>query len=311
MNKPISGAVPFGYNYDKLSRTIHTDEVERKIVRMIFELYLDGKGVNLIANDLNKAELFGRRTHRWASATISNILSSDRLRFYRGYDQNGIRGNWESLLTEDEYRFISDKREKNKSKKPSLKKEEKEKYLLTSIGVMFCGYCGGRIKSSVSSPGGVKKYYYYCSIRQSSGVFSCSKAKLVPMNTIDELVISKLNELTKFHSLDFIAQNIKRLKNNILNDIIAQTNLIAKLIKNELHEDPLKTMQIYSNKINMINKSWEDFNAIKFPTPKGELTNQEFILNNIEKIILNNDAISIYFYFPVNSSLNNFIELKF
>ncbi|MDP3445423.1 MAG: recombinase family protein, partial [Ignavibacteria bacterium] len=135
MNKPISGAVPFGYNYDKLGRTINTDEVERKIVRMIFELYLDGKGVNLIANELNKAELFGRRTHRWASATISNILSSDRLRFYRGYDQNGIRGNWESLLTEDEYRFISDKREKNKSKKPSLKKEEKEKYLLTSIGV--------------------------------------------------------------------------------------------------------------------------------------------------------------------------------
>ncbi|MDQ7818419.1 MAG: recombinase family protein [Melioribacteraceae bacterium] len=297
------GGIPFGYYYDSKTKSLLVDPEESKILTNIFELILKGQGVNLIANYLNERKFFVRRTKRWTSTTISNMLSSNRLRFYRGFDDNGLLGSWSPLLNEEDYRSILTLREKKKIKKDPTKKSAKEKYLLSGISLLYCGYCGGRIKSSVTGSGASKKYYYYCSVRQTSGPALCRDAKLIPMKIVDDIVLSELKLILSPQSLNRIENNIILYKKDLLHQIKELTNLYTKELNETLLTNPSEAYPNYKLGVKKIQELWEDYLNISSPVNSTGLKEQELILKNVDKIILFNSKLHIKCKYPFEKEI--------
>lgn len=77
--KYIGSSTPFGYDKEKLKNTkgykLVINEEEAKIVKLIFNMYIDGTGTQMIANHLNKIGAKARKNDIWTSAMVRNILN--------------------------------------------------------------------------------------------------------------------------------------------------------------------------------------------------------------------------------------------
>lgn len=295
------GGIPFGYYYDSKTKMLLVDPKESEILKIIFDLVLKGQGVNLIANFLNERKFFVRRTQRWTSTTISNMLSVNRLRFYRGFDDNGLLGSWSPLLNEEDYRSILTLREKKKIKKEPLSKLTKEKYLLSGIDLLFCGYCGGRIKSSVTGKGRSKKYYYYCSIRQTSGPSLCSEAKLIPMKIVDEIILGELKQVLSQENLVKIENNIILHKSELLSKMKELAGIYTEQLNESLLTNPSEAYLKYKLGLENMEEIWKEYSEISYPIISAELKEQELIKMNINRILLFNGKILLKFKYPINN----------
>lgn len=77
--KYIGSSTPFGYDKEKLKNTkgykLVINEEEAKIVKIIFNMYIDGDGAQKIANHLNRIGAKPRKNDVWTSAMVRNILT--------------------------------------------------------------------------------------------------------------------------------------------------------------------------------------------------------------------------------------------
>ncbi len=310
MQTKYSGGVPYGYEYEPVTRTLKIEVNESRILKEIFRLALEGNGPNLIANELNSKSDYGRHNKKWAANTIANLLSPSRLIFYRGFDSNGLLGDWEGIISENHYREILEKRIANKSVNTPLKPSQKEKYLLSGIGKLFCHYCHGPVKASVTGKSPVKMYYYYCTTRQSSGASTCMSAKLIPMGKVDNLVLLDLKSRLTGNSLGsiyfFIEKYIREEIDNIL-DISYSAN---KNLDNNFKYDLNSSLDEYSNRLKEIQEHRDNIKRIYYPKAIENETDQELIINNIDRIILSNNELIINYKYPIANNLSFSFEIK-
>ena len=69
----------YGYEIDKEKKTLKIIEEEAKVVRKIFELYIDGYGTKGIADCLEAEKIKTRKGHtEWSTATITRILKNEK-----------------------------------------------------------------------------------------------------------------------------------------------------------------------------------------------------------------------------------------
>ena len=74
--KIYAPAETFGYKYDSAIRNYIIDEEEAEIVKMIFDMYIQGGGRNLIANFLNKNEHTAKFKKKWHGSAILRIVDN-------------------------------------------------------------------------------------------------------------------------------------------------------------------------------------------------------------------------------------------
>ncbi len=307
------GGVPFGYYFNSSSKTIEMNPKELWIIQKIFELALDGKGPLLIANELNSRMLFGRSKKPWSANTLYKILQPSRLRFYRGFDENGLKGNWTPLLTEEEYTKIIDIRSKYKIKadKEIIHRKEKEIFLLTNIGVFYCGYCKGKIKSSVTGKGENKKRYYYCGTRQTHGSSSCIHSKLIKMDIIDRILLEDLDNRLSTKQIELIhsyRDKVYCLMQDEINKIQSKVHVQNKFL---LPEERLESVKRITADIEKVNSILAEMNNMKSPDASKELSRHERIKNNIERVFLYNYNLEIIYHYPINEKLEHLVNIHF
>lgn len=76
-----ASSVPFGYDYDSKTKKLKIDPYKSEIIRMIFDLYNKGMGMNAIAHYLNGENEEGKqypspKSKRWSEYTIGFILKN-------------------------------------------------------------------------------------------------------------------------------------------------------------------------------------------------------------------------------------------
>lgn len=71
---------PFGYTWR--DGALAVNPAEARTVGLIFEMYLEGKGIARICNDLNEHGIHTKTGKRWASQTVANVLRNP---LYAGY----------------------------------------------------------------------------------------------------------------------------------------------------------------------------------------------------------------------------------
>ena len=98
-----TGRGPFGYDYDKVSKTRSINEAEASIVRLMFEWALGGVSCNGIARRLRKMGVRTKGGSEWDSRTVYNVLRNEAYTGtqwwgrYRhelvkgGTDENGVK----------------------------------------------------------------------------------------------------------------------------------------------------------------------------------------------------------------------------
>jgi DNA invertase Pin-like site-specific DNA recombinase len=90
--------IPYGYDYTDGKLTINSNEAEN--VKNIFEMYLKGMSMKIIAEELNSKDIPTKLNKTWGAQTISLILKNP---LYCGYL------HWEDYLNPGDHDLIIDK----------------------------------------------------------------------------------------------------------------------------------------------------------------------------------------------------------
>ena len=68
----------YGYNYDKTTKTVTINNDEANVVKMIFNMYINGDGTKTIANYLNNNKVKTVSGKEWRYEVVSKILKNEK-----------------------------------------------------------------------------------------------------------------------------------------------------------------------------------------------------------------------------------------
>ncbi|MGM7722164.1 recombinase family protein [Metabacillus sp. Hm71] len=160
---------PFGYEIDKENDTLLINKDEAEIVRKIYDLYLSGKGMLKIANELNVMNIKTKTGRVWTREKISYVLRNP---VYKGTMRYNYRVNTEQYFEiENAVPAIIDKDIFNKVQKIINDRSVVHPRSATSkfifSGVAKCSRCGAPMCGKYGGmTRGNKKYVslsYVCS----------------------------------------------------------------------------------------------------------------------------------------------------
>ena len=131
----LGGCRQFGYQRDGA-----VEEDEAAVVREVASRLLAGESLRSVAIDLNKRGIPTTTGRQWRSETLSQMLRSPRLVGLRVYKDKTFPGSWEPVLDQGTWTDLQTRLSRHAAAKRTV-----EAHLLT--GLLFCGKCGGRLKT--------------------------------------------------------------------------------------------------------------------------------------------------------------------
>ncbi|WP_440897433.1 recombinase family protein [Amphibacillus sp. Q70] len=289
-----NGGVVFGY--DNIDKALVVNQREAKIVKLIFQLYADGKGLKAIANHLNKAGFRTKRNHHFSIHGVAQILDNviyngkiswmkvedwDKKR-RKGKNSNPIiaQGKHEPIISDQVWNIVQSRR-----KSKSFKQRQSNKpFLLNSL--LRCPTCSRGMVPSITTykrkdGSKVKHRYYVCGAFQNKGSVAC-RSNAIKAYDAEDIVIEKINS--------FVSDK-ERLYNSIQNINSQSIDSLSKF-KNELVDIQKDLFEIES----LQNKYLEAFEQNTLPTSilqerLIEVTNKKKTLES-RKSELNKDLSS-------------------
>ena len=163
----------YGYTCDMKKNELILNEEEAKTVRLIYKLFLDGYGCNMIAKTLSELNICSPRgKEKWGTTTINNILKNEK---YIGDVEMGktftvdpithkrkvntgeedkfyLKGHHEPIISEEDFNMVQEIFKSKQQKRKEGKSIIQRKSPFTEL--LRCGYCGSLIikKSSYKRP---------------------------------------------------------------------------------------------------------------------------------------------------------------
>ncbi|MBB6218100.1 site-specific DNA recombinase [Anaerosolibacter carboniphilus] len=189
------GNIPIGYDF--IDDQLIINEYDAMQVKEIFRLYSEGLGFNKIAVTLNKKGYKTTNNTKWSSSQVSRTLRNSTYVGLIEYNGEFYPGSHEPIIDKALFDKVADILSNNKNNKSNSK--SKVNYLLK--GMLWCGYCGTRIKGNWSSKGaGGPKYYHYVCYSKLKRPLHMVKDPNCPskswkMETLDGEVVEQLMQL--------------------------------------------------------------------------------------------------------------------
>lgn len=179
------GRIPYGYNYDKPTKTISINEKEAEIIKQIYSYYEGCHSLIQCVKHFNESGVLPRSGTPWNPTTLSHILRNP---FYTGiyiynrynmsksnrHNSTNEKDESEWIVTRDHHPAIIDEErwiavgEILKSKRRS-NKEGPRCYTRVNThifaGLLVCGSCGSQMIASIDRPrdDGYRPSIYLCS----------------------------------------------------------------------------------------------------------------------------------------------------
>lgn len=258
------GNQPYGYIYDIKLQSLIIDEYEAMIIKEIFDLYLNGNGMNSIARSLTEKGYKTRVDTNWNMRQVRRILTNETLIGLIKHNDELYEGLHEAIIDPDVFKEVQD------VMKSRSKKGGSTKYLLG--GMMFCGHCGGRIKATWSRSGkNAKKYYHYMCysvagapehmVKDKYCVGRCWEMNKLDKIIVDELVKRSLNSAELRKAYEYEHSNLNVIDINKSGDILEKKikevdNKINKLM--DLYEDDKIPIKVVSERIEKLHDERKD-----------------------------------------------------
>ena len=270
---------PFGYYLDNKKLYIKEDEAE--LIRMMYDLYIDGKTLNEIALQINSKNIVTKTGVKWSTEVIRNMIINPVYKGkpeYRNYKKVNGKLQVDKVRTFDAPAIIDagkwDLAQEQRIKNTTYADKSRTRKALLR-GVLVCGLCGKPYHIAIA---GNKASFYKCSDKRSSinTRVGCKNGGIVAGHIdyiIWELVknIYKQNRFTeqfeaaKQANKDKIDSNLDQIS-NYLDEITKINKNIAKVRKgymNGIYDDTTAAKEIkeYNNQIEKINRLISDLEA--------------------------------------------------
>lgn len=252
-------APPFGYVRHALNkRLFEIDEESASIVRLIFELYLNGYGIRKLSDELNnrgvptasmlqkkrceEAGVVYRKTlaTKWNFSMVKDIIIND---FYLGIfrthkrERKKINGREVKVKKEDQFvfyqhheaiipeeQFYQVQETLNKRKKIGYRGQKK--YVNLFAGVLFCKDCNSRLTAINRES---RSKYYICGTYNKKGKQFCSHSHVVNEEVLTSIIIKYLT-LCRDSLIEIIRDfDITKLKNNRFSENDGKVHLEREL----------------------------------------------------------------------------------
>ena len=217
---------PYGYIKDPNGKGWIIEEEAAEVVRRIFQLSLDGYGVEQIASTLSKEQILtpiyywkskglnrggiksDREPHRWHVSTVASILAkqeycgdiinhktySKTFKLKKRFDNpdKSIHKNiHEPIIERAVWELIDAKRKDKKRKRPN-KNGIKNMF----SGLLSCADCGSNLWFNINSSNPNIKFFA-CS-NHTSNRGTCEDRHYIRVEFLEQVVLQELSRLTKF-----------------------------------------------------------------------------------------------------------------
>lgn len=222
---PPTGSIPWGW--EKTDEGVTISPENARIIRAMYQLYAEGRGLVYIAQWLNAQGLRSKRGLSWQFAAVRSCLESPFHAGYIVYDGQEHEGAHIPIITRDEYdRFMEGRRNRSIPKKP-----RKSPYLLSTIVVCHCG------RKRVGNIGNRRQRSYVCiSVeRHPRKTRICGPVDELISNWVLSLDVEAIiNESTPEVDTKLLEAEISRLKHGLVK---LNTHLALDRISDEEHEE--------------------------------------------------------------------------
>ena len=223
------GKVPFGYAYDKQTKTFSILEDEAKTVRLIYALYESSKSLVTVSKALNERGIKTRNGSEWSPTTVHTMLSNP---FYSGTYRYNYRNE------SDPHHHVPKKKEDwilVKNHHPAIVSPEHQaavelilasksygknqtyqrKNIHAFAGLLTCGYCGSTMAATIdrARADGWRPSVYICSRRRMSN--DCPN-KYVSDVTLGPFVLNFFANLIKASNSFGKSTSIETLEKKLL-----------------------------------------------------------------------------------------------
>lgn len=243
--KHTGGTPCLGYEVDRNSMKLVINELEAEAVRLIFSMYIDGKGYGEIISQLNtngfktkRGAVFGKnslyeilKNEKYTGVYIYNKSVSksiegkhNRHKYKDDDDIIRVEGGVPQIITKETFDLAQVKMKMTQRK--AAKHNAKETYFLS--GKIICGECGATYTGNCRKerPDHPKYVSYRCS--KMNGKNKCSN-KEIRREDIEDLVLKKLaNNIFSDDMIPIIAERI--------NNYTFLRDKQSSLIKNNITE---------------------------------------------------------------------------
>ena len=195
------GAYPLGYKVDENKKYV-IDPQYAPTVRLIFNLYAEGKTVTEIVRELNAQGLRTRKGTVFSTNSLNRLLKNKKyIGVYTYNNEVSIEHAIPPIVDEDLFYKVQELLKYNQ--RAAAHKKAKVDYLLTEK--LFCGKCGTMMVGVCgTSKTGARHHYYICTAQKKK---LCTK-KAVRQAWIEGLVFDYVLELIQDEDLlEFIAES--------------------------------------------------------------------------------------------------------
>lgn len=185
----ICSRTPYGYRKITPEPKVHTLEIipeEAEVIRIIFDMYLNGRGTKYIANELNRMGIKPQKSEYWESPSIKKILSNPLYCGKIGWKtkSNGntlYDGKHKAIISEEIFQAVQLKKKNN----PTAQLHPNDVLLNHYHGILYCKNCGHQLRRRY-----IAKYGYehlLCPYKECQGKIVSSSFR-----SVDEAVLASL-----------------------------------------------------------------------------------------------------------------------
>lgn len=284
---------PYGYRKISPEPKVHTLEIvpeHAEVVKMIFDMYLNGNGGRAIARELNKMGITPQKNQLWGAPSVKKILSNPiyigKVRWQTKSSGDTLyEGKHEAIIPEEIFEQVQSKRAHNSA--VQLQQDQSLKNYYNKI--LYCGNCGHQMRRrSING-----KEHMLCRYPQCSGKVVSSK-----IENINEAVLSsiryRIKELEELRSKKIVKKDtsIKPDKRKLL---IAESEKLKKQLEklHDLLEQDIYDINTFLTRSKTLNEKLENINnQIKLleqdilppkRSPEEAITKLNYVISHFEK----------------------------
>ncbi|WP_181917177.1 recombinase family protein [Virgibacillus dokdonensis] len=213
---------PYGYDYDKETKSLIANEQEVNTLRMIHKLYRKW-GMAKIARYLNSNNIPTKTMAKWHATSIRQILT--------GVSQIG-KIYWRGEIYEGKHKAIISKEEFEHTQRLIKRRSNEQPRSVSSQYIfstkLICPHCGRYLNGYYTTTSGKTYYNYRCKGKQ-EGI--CTKGKSVSQINAEKAFIEYLGDYSNRDKITDVANKAENelSRNELKNDVESLTKQLKKL----------------------------------------------------------------------------------
>ena len=236
--KHAGGELPYGIYKEEDTEIFKINEAQAKIIRLIFDLYIQGYGYRRIAAILEEKGHKPPKGERWNGVYIGKLIKNEAYIGIYNYTLGAGTPQEENFKLDNVYPAIIDDQTWAAAQKARLTKKPKRSqrnrlYLLT--GKVVCGSCHKNYVGHSSKTKYHKYYYYRCNGKQAQARTETScKSKDIMAEKLENWVLDCIAQFILSENaiktiLDSVAEKVKSKSNTSQKEIRKLEKEVEKL----------------------------------------------------------------------------------